>query len=58
MKTQIKGRTIHCRIIPCCTILLLTAVARDSSQATEAVITSIRPDNTNVVVEVSITTGV
>lgn len=58
MKTQVKGRSVSCRIITCCTVLLLTALAHDSSKATEAVITSIRPDNTNVVVDVSIPTGV
>ena len=58
MKTQIKGRSASLRILAGSTILLLAALARHSCVANETVITSIQPDGTNVLVAVSVPTGV
>ena len=58
MKTHIRNRSISGPILAFTSFLLTSLAAPYCCDAAEPVITSIRPDNTNVVVEVSLPAGV
>jgi hypothetical protein len=58
MKTRIRDRFLSRLVLACASLLLTSLAGRYCCEASEPVITSIRPQSTNVLVEVSVPTGV